>query len=348
MVFGKYELEKYHIKGIALAIISDMEDVKIDCEGEGINKQQVTDTSLFSVGSISKWVTAWGIMKLHQDGVIDIDQSVTKYLSDLSVYVKLRTDITVRQLLSHTSGLASKIYIGKSMGKKTKIKDCFLNSRDVYKELKVRFNPGEKFEYTGSGYTLLQLIIEKVSGISFEQYMTENVFRPLGMTNSYFHVPRELLDDSKSIRMKNNNLREYSKAAAGLYTNISDLIKFAKANMESSIEKNDGILNKFYVNLMQQRVRREIPYGLGNYIYSLPNDNKVVMHDGLNIGWMSRVLILPHKSKGIIILCRGNNASKCISQITLQWLEEQVGELKTFYRSKLQFSSYFSYLAKKI
>jgi CubicO group peptidase (beta-lactamase class C family) len=125
------------------------------------------------LGSVSKQFTAMGIMILKDRQKLTYDQSVRDFFPELPTFMQ---PVTVRHLLYHTSGLA--------------IFDDYPNmtEKDVFnilrKQDKLRFTPGEKFEYCNAGYSLLGMIIEKVSGQSLNAFMTRNIFQPLGMDHS--------------------------------------------------------------------------------------------------------------------------------------------------------------------
>jgi CubicO group peptidase (beta-lactamase class C family) len=149
-----------------------------------------TDTR-FGLASISKQFTTFAVMQLYDRGQIDIDQPVNNYLP---ANLKLDPRITAHHLMSHTSGL----YIFNGL------KDDFYGGKDKHNYYKeqflsyfldrpLQFDPGSKFEYCNSGYHMLAFLIEVISGVSFKQYLAENIFKPLGLCNTILDDGMEMI-----------------------------------------------------------------------------------------------------------------------------------------------------------
>ena len=158
------------------------------------NDKLVDRNTVFQVASLSKYVSAIGVMKLAQDGKLDLDVPIYEYLtrwhlpkSDFD-----NSKVTVRRLLSHTAGLTDGLgYAGfentedvqtlEASLTKAKDADPGSDGRTV-----VGIEPGMEWRYSGGGFTLLQLIIEEVSGQSFDAYMKTEIFEPLQMNSSFY------------------------------------------------------------------------------------------------------------------------------------------------------------------
>jgi CubicO group peptidase (beta-lactamase class C family) len=131
-------------------------------------KQDLIDgETIFEAASLSKPVFTYGILKLVENGKLDLDKPLAEYLC----YADIKNDerinaITARMVLTHTSG--------------------FPNWRPKNESLKIYFQPGERFSYSGEGFLYLQKVVEHISGLSLEEYTQKNVFIPLGMTHSSF------------------------------------------------------------------------------------------------------------------------------------------------------------------
>jgi CubicO group peptidase (beta-lactamase class C family) len=151
------------------------------------SKELLNNNSIFELGSISKQFTAMGILLLREKGKLQLSDSLRKFFPELPYH-----NITIKQMLTHTSGLPD--YDDESMSKTWDHKKVAFNN-DMIKILadkkpRILFQPGEKWEYSNTGYAILASIIEKVSGQSFKDYMQENIFNPLGMEHSRIYNTR--------------------------------------------------------------------------------------------------------------------------------------------------------------
>jgi len=154
----------------------------------------VDGSSVFQVASLGKWITAWGVMVLVEEGAIDLDMPVSKYLSrwELPDSAFDSSGVTVRRLLSHTAGLTDDLgYDGFDRPNDIQSLEASLRraldaSPGNSGIVELGAEPGSEWNYSGGGYTLLQLLIEEISGQSFADFMSERVFEPLGMEGTTF------------------------------------------------------------------------------------------------------------------------------------------------------------------
>ena len=176
------EMAKLHIPGVAVAVLREG---KVELmKGYGLanieRKIPVTPDTMFQVASTTKPFTAMAVMILVEDGKLSLDERAAKYLSWLpAVY----SEVTVRQLLTHTSGVNRDVRTGNV--------DNF--TLDEFKKrlavAPVSFKPGERWEYANTGYILLGMIIEAVSGKSYGEFLTQSIFKPLGMNSTRYNEP---------------------------------------------------------------------------------------------------------------------------------------------------------------
>ena len=204
-----------------------------------------TDQTLYLVGSVSKAVTAWGVMKLVEEGKIGLDEPVMRHLkrwrfpgSD-----EYRDKVTVRHLLSHTAGIDDGFgFSGFLPGDAIQTLEESLtypkdtNMGEAHGVTVVR-EPGRTMSYSSAGYTVLELLIEEVTNRSFSDYMKEAILQPLGMTKSSFDLDAILSDGrsddlatSYDSDLKPHPHRRYTaKAAVSLRTTPGDMAKFVLA-----------------------------------------------------------------------------------------------------------------------
>jgi CubicO group peptidase (beta-lactamase class C family) len=198
--------------------------------------------TMFQAGSISKSVTAWGVMRLVEDGRLDLDSPVSKYLMrwQLPSSAFDVTGVTVRRLLSHTAGLSVGGYMGYDPAAPLPSLVTELNvgadAAEPDGSVHVAYPPGDEYQYSGGGYAVLQLLVEEVSGESFPTYMQRHVLTPLGMTHSTFEwSPASQATTASPYATDGVALPQYqfpAKAAAGLYTTASDIATFAADSMQ--------------------------------------------------------------------------------------------------------------------
>lgn len=282
--------KKAHFPAMSITIV-DKDNVLLS---KTYGKCESTDTP-FLLGSVSKSFTALCIMQLVEQGKIDLDASISKYLSKSH----FKNTTTVRQLLNHTSGLGEHQNLG--------------NYRVVNKQ-------GEH-HYANVNYSLLGKIIEAVSGISYDEYVNQNIFQPLAMTKSATTYEKakangliETYENWFGINTKTNPKFPKSDDAwitspAGyLSSSTADLGKYLQMylNGGQGIISNESIDKMFYENV---DVDASIPfkYGMGWTLINEPLPQPALRHAGLVETGMSTIYILPESEIGIAIAVNSND-----------------------------------------
>ncbi len=279
--------------------------------------QPIDSHSIFPVASISKWVTSFGVLKLVEQGILDLDQPVESYLTrwNLPETKFDNNKVTIRNLLSHSSGLVDDLgYDGFDLDESVQtIEESLTKASDApYSEgiAKIGYEPDSEYKYSGAGYTILQLVIEEVTGMTFRKFMKKEVFLPLEMNNSDFLISEKNRPFLVPIYKNDSTIRAYRKftalAAASLLTSTSDLSKFVLANISSN-----EVVGKNTINLMSepQSFRNNTPmHGLGPHLYSQHDSkSKIIGHDGSGNNALNTAARINLNSKnGIIILETGN------------------------------------------
>ncbi|MBY0423497.1 MAG: beta-lactamase family protein [Parvularculaceae bacterium] len=306
----------------------------------------VDENSVFQVASLSKWATAWGVMALAERGVIDLDSPVQKYLKRWTVPPSEfdNNEVTVRRLLSHTAGLTDGLgYAGFAPGAPvqtlpqslTKASDA---SPGADGRVRVGKHPGAGFEYSGGGYTLLQLMIEDVTGRSFNDFMRETIFAPLGMNASTF-----VLDAAAEAALAENyddaggrsELRTYtSQAATSLYTTAADLGRFIAAHRPGpdGAAAGRGVLSPATLKAMRAPAASQFGaaiWGLGVILYAENGRGDFVIgHDGSNEPAINTTARLdPDTGDGIVILETGDKS--LATKLAGEWVFWKTGVVDT-------------------
>ncbi|MGB0895687.1 MAG: serine hydrolase domain-containing protein [Flavobacteriaceae bacterium] len=294
----------------------------------------VNGTTLFPVASISKWVTSFGILKLVEQGKLDLDKPIDDYLTrwHLPKSEFDNKNVTARKLLSHSSGLIDDLgYNGFAPNTAIQtIEESLTKASDTeYSDgvAVIGYEPGSKYMYSGAGYTILQLVIEEISGQSFQDYMKNEVFIPLNMVNSTFQYQDTSNVHLAKIYKENGETRPMNKftalAAAGLYTTTEDLSKFLNANISSNTVLTKETIAKMCTP--ETFIGDVGVYGLGPHLYSQNDQNSnIIGHDGSGnnaINTTARIDLL--SKNGIIILETGNY--NIASRIADEWIFWKAG-----------------------
>lgn len=293
--------------------------------------QPVNDKSVFPVASISKWVTSFGILKLVEQGKLDLDKPIDDYLTrwHLPQSEFDNKKVTIRKLLSHSSGLVDDLgYSGFTENETVQtIEESLVKAADApYAEgiAIVGFEPGSKYMYSGAGYTILQLLIEEVSGKSFQDYMVQEVFIPLKMNNSTYVLSEKPNLHLVPVYKVDGTTRKFNKftalAAASLVTTTADLSKFLIAN----VSNNKVLARETMATMsMPETFINDYPvYGLGPHLYSQKDQNSnIIGHDGSGNNAINSAARIDLKSKnGIIVLETGNyNIASSIADEWIFW-----------------------------
>ena len=286
--------------------------------------QPVDRDTLFQVASLSKWVSAWGVMTLVDAGKLDLDEPVATYLTRWKLPKGEFDDkaVTVRRLLSHTAGLTDGLgYGGFPPGTAVQsLEDSLTRASDASPNADGRVRagmaPGTKWKYSGGGYTLLQLLVEEVSGDSFGSYMRRAVFQPLGMNRSTFSAEAGVSNLATFFGVDGAVATHYrftALAAASLYTSALDMTRFVAAHVRSPSGEapGRGVLTPATLSLMRHPQASKFGveiWGLGTMLYA-PNgaDDFIIGHDGNNEPAINTAVRLdPTTGDGIVILETGN------------------------------------------
>ncbi|SCY18019.1 CubicO group peptidase, beta-lactamase class C family [Nonlabens sp. Hel1_33_55] len=325
------KIEEDFVGNFAMMLIEDGEVAKTHFYSVD---QPVNENTVFPVASISKWVTSFGIMKLVEQGKLDLDKPVDDYLTrwQLPESDFDNNKVTIRKLLSHSSGLVDDLgYNGFEPNEKVQtIEESLTKASDTdYSDgvAIVGYEPGSQYMYSGAGYTILQLLIEEITDLSFQEYMTKVVFQPLQMNNSTFVISEKPNLKLAPIYKNDGTTRPMNTftalAAASLFTTTADLSKFVQA----SVSSNPVLRAETIATMIEPEtfINEMGVYGLGPHLYSQnATDSKVIGHDGSGNDAINTAARIDLMSKdGIIILETGSY--DIASSLADEWLFWKAG-----------------------
>ncbi len=338
--FMRWAEERYAAESrgnIAIVLLENGEVAQTYFASHG---RPVDADSLFQVASLSKWLTAWGVMTLVEQGRLDLDAPVSRYLTRwrLPPSEFNNDDVTIRRLLSHTAGLTDGLGFRGFDPDETlpSIEQELSDTADVLPGangiVRVGARPDETWRYSGGGYLILQLVIEEVTQQSFNDYMRQAVLAPLGMSASTFVDPDpdrlvEFYAPDGSAAM---HYRFTATGAASLYTSAADLTRFLQAQVAGpdGAPPGRGVLSPATLELMRapEAHLSVLPvWGLGPTLYAPSGAGGFVIgHDGGNYPAINTTArIDPATGDGIIVLETGS--ATLAREIGGEWVFWQTG-----------------------
>lgn len=302
----KAEMQKQHIPGLSLAVVRDGKIVK--AEGYGLANVELnvpaTAQTVYKIGSVSKQFIAAGIVLLVQENKISLDDKISKFLERTPDTWK---EITVRHLLTHTSGIvreAPGFDPFKIQADADVIKTAYPSP--------LSFVSGEKFEYSNTGYFALAEIVRKASGKTWEDYLSERLFKPLKMNDTRSTSNTEIIPNRAAGYVRTNDklqnaavffalrpsgaflssVLDLAKWDAALYTD-KVLASSVRSQMWSPVKLNNGTTH---------------PYGFGWYLDTVEG-HKLARHGGSLPGFRAEFARFTDDKLSIVILANGDNAN---------------------------------------
>jgi CubicO group peptidase (beta-lactamase class C family) len=300
------------IPGLAVGVM--LRDTVVYSKSFGVKnlktKDLVTVESIFHLASVSKPFVATAVMQLVANNKISLDSPLAKYLP----YFKLNSEeyqtITIRQMLAHTSGLPDvKDYEWHKPQYDDRAAERYVRS---LKNLYLAFEPGDDFGYSNMAYDILGEVIAKVAGVTFEEYMSTNIFIPAKMFHSTFlkmtvktdlattpHVRGHLGTEIAPVYPYNR----FHAPSSTLHSCVSDMLQWA-AILSDSAKQDNGILSRSSFQQMTTSHFELDPFtsvGLGWFIHE-DNETEYIFHMGGDVGFSSMITFFPKHQLSIVVL----------------------------------------------
>lgn len=324
-------MEEAKIPGVSIVLIKDAKLVWRRAFGvkDNESKAAVDNDTVFEAGSMSKPVFAYLVMKLREKGIIDLDAPLTKYTSERFIEGDSRLDlITARHVLSHATG--------------------FQNWRSKDRPLKIHFDPGQEYRYSGEGYYYLQSIVTHLTGrvdrnncskyeaglevcaTDIDEYMTANLLAPFGMTSSGYvwndtfakHAARP--HDAKGTPLEKKKPRATTAArygaAGGLHTTPTDYAKFLIEVIDPKSSDAFRLKQDSLVEMVRPHVKvPNDPNGSWALGWAVQHNDKgnIISHGGHNTGFHSFAGALRERKSGYVIMSNGDSAGEPLKELTI-------------------------------
>jgi len=286
---------------------------------------KATPTTSYSLASISKPITATGLMILRERGSVELDRAANYYLgkAKLHSYTEDPTKATILRLLNHTTGMATHwnfFYINDAISRPTM-------DQTIRRYGKLFVAPGTQHIYSNLGYGILDYIIERISGVSYSEFMQTEVFKPLGMTDSAVYIepgPEDRV--AQRYKVKNKEIPFYDfdhRGASAVFCSAHDLVRFGMFHLKDHLQDQKQIITDETIDQMKELRDPEVKsnnYRLG-WSESTLGGYKTFSHGGGMPGVRTNLLLIPEKDIALVMLCNANfNGLRPIGQSILEAL----------------------------
>lgn len=267
--------------------------------------EPITTTTVFDIASTSKQFTGMALLLLQQEGELSLDDNVRKYIPELP---KFKKPITIRHLLTHTSGYRDYgslfILSGLDESDVTTREDAL---QIICAQKSLHFPTGSSWDYTNTGFFLASILVERVSGLSLEEYTLKNIFEPLGMSHTFFLEDRMTVIPNKATGYGRNDENEFIAeafnwhvcGAGGLQTTCEDLLLWDQ-NFYSPTVGGPTLIQEL-TQVVSLYNGYETNYGLGIFNEKYKG-LQIQHHDGGIPGYRSEMIRFPSESFTVIFL----------------------------------------------
>jgi len=339
-------MARYGVSAFSVALLYNGEIIWTKAYGVYSNddKRPISTNTRFQAASLSKPVTALGVMTLVDEGLLKLDSAANDYLKTwkLSENDISGDSVKIRGLLSHTAGVSVPSYPGYEVDEELPLIDEILDGKSPSKSAPVRVTmaPGS-YEYSGGGYMILQKIVEDQAGESLNTFMDGALFSPLGLSRTTFDFikPIDGQNDRDIAPGSNwtgepfeNGWRIYpQKAAASLWSTPSDLALVLKSYMAAYKGQKNVMFSAKTARLVAEEIDGSM--GLGFGVHG-EGSGKHIDHAGWTRGYRSYLVAFPETGDGVVLMANGNNGNRLIQEMTraiakeLEWPAFQPQKLK--------------------
>lgn len=331
----RQEMEKQQVTGLSIALVDDQKVIWAEGFGFADKARGVAATpeTIYRAGSISKLFTATAAMQLVDDGVLNIDKPLQRYLPEFSVKSRFpgAPPITPRTIMTHHSGLPANLLKGMWSRSPASLEEEVALLRDEY----VANPPDYVFAYSNVGVSLLGHAMEKIADRDFASHMSISLFLPLRMTNSAFSPKIDRSSLASKAYRENEETEETplrDVPAGGLNTSVRDLSRFVSMVFENGWSNGRQVLKTETLAEMLRPQNGTIPLdlsfriGLGWMLGNMGRDEiknagPVAHHSGATLYHRSQLIILPEQKLGVVVLANSASAGGLVSKVATETLK---------------------------
>ena len=320
-------MKKSKIPGMSFALVSKdsvVMELNLGYSDENLS-EKVSPETLFGLGSVTKVFTGLAVMQLVEEGKVQLDNPLVEYLPQFNIKGEHAKDVTVRNVMTHHSGLPSDI-----------IKGMFTQNPEDYEKVIDYINdeymaskPNQVRAYSNPGYTLLGHMIAEVSGKRYPDYMQDQVLSKIDMSKSGFNLRDQAsasFDDDGEAK-KDVLLRDLP--AGGLYSNNKEMVSFLSA----LLNKDDNLLSPECYDQIFQEQYADLPlnfddrYALGWNLTSRPHAGDLFTHTGTTMYFNSAVTVAPEIGLAAVVLTNSANGRRTFNKINsiIDKMAEEMG-----------------------
>jgi CubicO group peptidase (beta-lactamase class C family) len=332
-------LAKYNVPGAVVSYIDggDVTWTKAFGVADRRTGAPMQTDSTFCFASCAKSMTAWGVMHLVEQGQVDLDAPVDQYLKrwHLSASQFDPGGVTTRRVLSHTAGLTVGGY-GGYFPRRYPIPSLeqVLDGQNQWNgAVQIAWEPGSGFHYSGGGYTVLQMVIEDVTGEPYAEYMKREVLNPLGLTEGDWTWTPALKNSAATpYGFRGDDVMEYRQFATlgiGNYiSSVPDFARFIAAGVPgpNGEPTGRGVLKPETVALIMSAQPDGIGYGFGYAVGQFSDGTQVVLHGGASDGWVAFFALAPEQRNGLVFAAASDLAQPLRYSVYELWATVAMGK----------------------
>ena len=327
------EMQKNKVPGLSMALVDDQRVVW--AQGYGLadvaTQRPATADTVYRAGSVSKLFTGAAILQLAEQGKLNLDQPVARYLPSWRPQSKNAQAVSVRQVMTHHAGLPR----DQLQGMFDTQAAPFTQAVEILNKEPLAYPPGQTFFYSNLGFSLLGALVQETSGTPFDQYARQSLLAPMGMTASAFEPglsssPQMAQAYKAASASDEPALRDVP--AGGLNTSVNDMARFIKMVFATGRSASHQVLKPETVAAMLQPQNTQVPLDLGFKIglpwmlgtlgsNSIQGAGPVAHHAGATIRHRSQVYLLPQHKLGVVVMANSDTAMGVVDKVATETLK---------------------------